>query len=97
MRKAYVLSIGMTKFAKRPETIMEKIGAEAVIEALDDANIDIEQIKAVYCGHDLQGAGAGQRIILKISVPVDLVHSERHITLLLLRDMIFVWLLVSKK
>ena len=63
MRKAYVLSIGMTKFAKRPETIMEKIGVEAVIEALDDANIDIEQIKAVYCGHGLQGAGAGQRIM----------------------------------
>ena len=63
MEKAYVLGVGMTKFAKRPDTMMEKMGVEAIIDALTDADMDIKQIEAIYCGHSWQGAGAGQRIM----------------------------------
>lgn len=63
MRKAYVLGVGMAKFGKRPNTPMEKMGIEAISEALTDGGVDIKQIEAVWCGHCWQGAGAGQRIM----------------------------------
>ncbi|MFC1798292.1 thiolase family protein [Thermodesulfobacteriota bacterium] len=63
MREAYVMGVGMTTFGKRPDTPMEKMGIEAVGEALTDAGLDIKQIEAVWCGHCWQGSGAGQRIM----------------------------------
>jgi len=63
MKDAYVLGVGMTRFAKRKDTMMEKMGVEAIREALGDADIDIKQVEAVYCGHSWQGAGCGQRIM----------------------------------
>ena len=65
MRKAYVLGVGMTKFGKRSETPMEQMGVEAIKNALADADISIKQVEAVYCGHSLQGAGAGQTIMAR--------------------------------
>ena len=63
MRKAYVLGVGMTRFAKRLDTPLERLGVEAVREAIADAGIKVKQIEAVYCGHSWQGGGAGQRIL----------------------------------
>jgi len=63
MRKAYVLGVGMTKFGKRHDTLMEYMGLEAVQEALQDADFDIKQLEAVWCGHSWQGSGAGQRVL----------------------------------
>ena len=63
MKRAYVLGVGMTTFGKRPDTSMEKMGVEAVGEALADGGLDIKQIEAVWCGHCWQGSGAGQRIL----------------------------------
>jgi len=63
MKKAYVLGVGMTKFGKRPNTPMEKMGIEAIREALQDGGVDINQVEAVWCGHCWQGSGAGQRIM----------------------------------
>lgn len=63
MRKVYVLGVGMTTFGKRPDTPVEKMGVEAIGEALTDGGLDIRQIQAVWCGHCWQGSGAGQRIM----------------------------------
>jgi acetyl-CoA acetyltransferase len=63
MKRAYVLGVGMTTFGKRPDASMEKMGVEAVGEALSDGGLDIKQIEAMWCGHCWQGSGAGQRIM----------------------------------
>ena len=63
MKRAYVLGVGMTTFGRRPEASAEKMGVEAIREALTDSGLDIEQIEAMWCGHCWQGSGAGQRIL----------------------------------
>ena len=42
---------------------MERMGVEAVQEALADSGLSIRQVEAVYCGHSWQGGGAGQRVM----------------------------------
>ena len=60
MRKAYVLGVSMTKFAKTPDLKIEEMGAEAVWNALDEAGISPRDIQDVYAGHVFQGQGVGQ-------------------------------------
>jgi acetyl-CoA acetyltransferase len=66
MGKTYVLGVGMTKFARRPDATIEEMGVEAIREALNDAQISPKQIQAVYCGHAYQGVSVGQRVMVAL-------------------------------
>lgn len=50
MRTA-VIGVGMTKFGKHSEKSLVDLFAEAFFEALDDANIELKQVQAVYFGN----------------------------------------------
>jgi benzoylsuccinyl-CoA thiolase BbsB subunit len=52
----------MTQFGRFPEKVPQKIGAEAVVEALKDAGIKWRQIPMMYCTHSSGGNTDGQLI-----------------------------------
>jgi len=46
-----VVGVGMTKFGKHSEKSLPDLFAEAFFEALEDANLELKQIQAVYFGN----------------------------------------------
>ena len=74
MGDVYILGVDMSKFGRFPERGVPEIGAEAALLALDDANLTIQDMQALYCGNLGQaGAMVGQRILQQIGqtgVPV---------------------------
>jgi acetyl-CoA acetyltransferase len=57
-----VSGVGMHPFGRFDGKSAVQMGAEAVIEALRDADVDWDDIDALYCGHMYAKTGAGQRI-----------------------------------
>jgi acetyl-CoA acetyltransferase len=66
MYKAYVLGIAMTNFTRDANLRVETMGAQAVLEAVDDAGINLGDIEEVYCGNVYNGAGVGQRVMANV-------------------------------
>ena len=66
MQKAYVLGISMTKFTRDPALRVDKMGAEAVREAVAEAGIDWKDIQEVYCGNVYNGMGVGQKVMVEV-------------------------------
>ncbi len=63
----YILGAGMIKFGRYPERSVAELGAEAALQALDDANLTIQDMQALYSGNLLQAAAmVGQRILQQI-------------------------------
>jgi acetyl-CoA acetyltransferase len=69
MRSAYVTGIGMTPFGAHWDVPLERLGADAIIAALADAELGRDEIGAVYVGHMSQGEMAGQRILRELDFP----------------------------
>jgi acetyl-CoA acetyltransferase len=74
MSDVYVLGIDMMKFGRFPERTVPELGAQAVLMALDDAGLTIQQMQALYCGNlGEANAMVGQRVLHQIGqtgVPV---------------------------
>lgn len=68
MGKAFVVGIGMTKFGKFPETRVDELGRNAVLDAIKDANLNPRSIQAAYCGHVMQGMQVAQRILAPLGL-----------------------------
>lgn len=67
MSNVYVLGIDMIKFGRFPEKTVPQLGAEAVLLALDDAGLTIQDIEAMYCGNLGQATMmVGQRILREV-------------------------------
>jgi acetyl-CoA acetyltransferase len=57
-----VSGVGMHPFGRFDDKSAVQMGAEAVVEALIDADVDWDAVDALYCGHMYANSGAGQRI-----------------------------------
>src|SRR5216684_3450208 len=67
MRNVYVLGTGMIKFGRYPEKTVPELGAEAALEAIEDAGINIKDIEMFASGNLYQSnAMIGQRILQQI-------------------------------
>jgi len=67
MRNVYVLGTGMIKFGRYPEKTVPELGAEAALEAIKDACINIKDIEMFASGNLYQSnAMIGQRILQQI-------------------------------
>jgi acetyl-CoA acetyltransferase len=70
----YIVGAGMIKFGRYPEKTVPQLGAEAALLALDDAQLKIQDMQALYSGNLMQAnAMVGQRILQEIGqtgVPV---------------------------
>ncbi len=63
MNEVYVIGVGMTTFGKHPDRTAADLGAEAILEALDDAGLKTNDIEAGWVGHVFQGMAMGQRAL----------------------------------
>jgi acetyl-CoA acetyltransferase len=63
MRAVYVAGIGMTRFAKQPERNLKSLTAEAVTNALADADLTSDRVDAVYFANAVAGSITGQEMI----------------------------------
>jgi len=68
MEDVYVIGVGMTKFGKHPDRMAVDLGAEAVLEAIRDADIDPRRIEAAYCGHVYGGMVTGQKVLAQVGL-----------------------------
>ncbi len=67
MTDVYIMGVDMIKFGRFPEKTVPQIGAQAALMALDDANLSIKDMQAMYCGNLGQASGmVGQRILQEI-------------------------------
>ncbi|HEY1972243.1 MAG TPA: thiolase family protein [Pseudonocardia sp.] len=60
--RVVVAGVGMHRFGRFDGKSAIELGAEAIIEALRDADIDWSRVDALFCGHMYAKTGAGQRI-----------------------------------
>ncbi len=67
MSDIYIVGIDMIPFGRFPETSLPSLGAKAALLALDDADVSIGQIQAMFCGNLLRASSmVGQRILREI-------------------------------
>jgi len=67
MSDVYVVGIDMIKFGRFPEKTVPQLGCEAALLALDDANLRIQDMEALYCGNLYQANGmVGQRLLQEL-------------------------------
>ncbi len=66
LRDVYVVGVGMTPFGRHPDKKFTELGEDAIRDALEDAGMEFGAIEAAFCGHVMQGSGAGQRVIKRI-------------------------------
>jgi acetyl-CoA acetyltransferase len=64
MRDVAIIGIGMTAFGKFPGVSIKELGRQAVVKALQNANLKPKDIQKAYCGNALSGALTGQEMIL---------------------------------
>lgn len=69
MTDAYVIGIGMVDFGRFPQKPLSLMGAEAVLAALKDANVDRKYIGAAYVGTQWGGSMIGQRVMTHVGLP----------------------------
>ena len=60
---AYVAGVGMTRFGKSSEAGLKKIGAEAILAALADADLDKADIQCAWMSNAAAGVLTGQECI----------------------------------
>ncbi len=67
-REVYVAGVGMTAFGRHEGKRVAELGQEAVTSALADAGLDYNAVEIAYCGHVLQGATAGQKVLYGVGM-----------------------------
>lgn len=74
MREVVIAGLGMTRFdiydgqKGRPSKEFYDLGAEAILKALDDAEVEWKEIQAAFCGSCYQGVGSGHQAIKEIGL-----------------------------
>ncbi|MBE0610439.1 MAG: thiolase family protein, partial [Dehalococcoidia bacterium] len=63
MREVAIIGVSMIKFGRYPDRDFAQLGAQASLEALKDAGVDMKQIEALYSGNLYSTSGSGQRIL----------------------------------
>jgi len=67
MSEAYVAGVGMLKIGRYPARDPVDLGAEAALQALDDAGLGMRDVQLLVCGNLLQAMNMiGQRILQQI-------------------------------
>jgi acetyl-CoA acetyltransferase len=63
MSDAFVAGTGQTSFGRHPERTVRDLALEAALAAAEDADLDLEEIEAVFFANSLQGYHDGQHTI----------------------------------
>lgn len=65
---AYVIGGGMVPFGRHPDVGAEQLAARACLEAIKDADIELNTVNAAFCGHVSQGMTFGARVLDAIGI-----------------------------
>lgn len=68
MNQALITGIGITDFGRFPELNEEVMAQSAILDALDDAGLELRDIQAFYCGNALGASLPGQRALRELHV-----------------------------
>lgn len=63
MREVAVIGVSMIKFGRYPDRDVSQLGAQAGLQALKDAGMEMKAIEALYSGNLYATSGSGQRIL----------------------------------
>lgn len=65
MRKAkiYIEGVSMTRFDRQPSILAPELAQKTILQAVNDANLDLKDIEAVYCANVFGGMILGQLIV----------------------------------
>ena len=63
MTRAMIVGVGMTRFGRHPDTHFTRLGADAIEEALDDANMDFRDIQQAFCSRVYLPSATGARVM----------------------------------
>ena len=67
MSDVYIVGIDMIRFGRYPDRTVPSLAAEAALLALDDCDLSILDMQALYCGNLGQASGmVGQRMLAEI-------------------------------
>jgi acetyl-CoA acetyltransferase len=62
MRDVFVIGVGMSRFGRFPDVVVEAHGANAAMQALDDAGVGWPEVQAMYCGASNVGGFTASRV-----------------------------------
>jgi len=63
VREVAIIGVSMIKFGRYADRDFAQLGAQASLEALKDAGVQMNQIEALYSGNLYSTSGSGQRIL----------------------------------
>ncbi len=63
MTKAMIVGVGMTPFGRHPTTHFTHLGAQAIEEALADADMDFTEIQQAFCSRVYLPSATGARVM----------------------------------
>lgn len=63
MREVAVIGVSMIKFGRYPDRDVSQLAAQASLQALKDAGVEMKAVEALYSGNLYQTSGSGQRIL----------------------------------
>jgi acetyl-CoA acetyltransferase len=59
----YLRGVGMTRFGKHPGVLAPELAQEAILAAVADAGMELEDLQAVYCANVFGGMILGQLVV----------------------------------
>lgn len=64
MRDVYLAGAGMTRFAKQPDRTLKELTEEAVLGAVEDAELSFAHLEVAFFGNAVAGSLTGQEMVL---------------------------------
>jgi acetyl-CoA acetyltransferase len=68
LRKVYIGGIGIVRFMRYDDQEYYDYGSQAILNCLDDAEMEWKDIQAAFCGNVYAGTGKGHQVISEIGL-----------------------------
>ncbi|MFC2036340.1 thiolase family protein [Chloroflexota bacterium] len=68
LRKVYIGGIGIVKFMRYDDQEYYDFGSQAILNCLEDSEMEWKDIQAAFCGSVYQGTGSGHQVIAEVGL-----------------------------
>ena len=68
LRKVYIGGIGIVRFQRYDDQEYYDFGSQAILNCLDDAEMEWKDIQSAFCGNVYAGTGKGQQVIAEVGL-----------------------------
>lgn len=66
MSESKIIGVGITDFGRFPDLTEESMAQSAILQALSDANVKMQDVEAFYCGNAIGASLPGQRALREL-------------------------------